>query len=180
MGGEKLSQRKQCAIIAEYAEGGTTVRKLAEKYGVSRSLIGTIIKRRNGDDLEKAQKRIWAEAEATTVEYILNKQAEVRRLIDQLLDVSDKEIKETPLRFKMQAVKILTECYLDRAQALESARENATVTPRFNLIFADCSANGAALIDELKAAEEEQRAPHTDRDVDAETEPVRDEEDDDA
>ena len=43
----KLSDKKRKALIAEYAEGGTSVRKLAEKYGVSPATVQRII---NADD----------------------------------------------------------------------------------------------------------------------------------
>lgn len=55
--GGKLSQEQKEAIIQEYEEGGTSVLKIAKKYGVSYNSIYCILK---GRHVDTQNPRLWS------------------------------------------------------------------------------------------------------------------------
>jgi lambda repressor-like predicted transcriptional regulator len=104
-------------IKAEYIAGGTSYRKLAEKYGVSRSKLQAIATREKWVDL---QSQAQAKAESIIVNDIGKKSAKIDdkyfRLVDMLFDKAEEVIVNTPmwsantLKEMSTAMKYLKEC----------------------------------------------------------------------
>lgn len=99
-------------IKAEYIAGGTSYRKLAEKYGVSRSKLQAIATREKWVDL---QSQAQAKTESKIVDSISDKEA--KKAID-IIDVADKllgKIKENidVLITDTQSIKHLTSALKD-------------------------------------------------------------------
>lgn len=79
----KLTDKQRKKIIAEYVEGGTSQRKLAEKYHVSPYLIRTIL---NGDkDLTQKISHKKEENVVSILAFMDSKKNDVCGLIDKLL-----------------------------------------------------------------------------------------------
>ncbi len=104
-------------IKAEYIAGGTSYRKLAEKYGVSRSKLQAIATREKWVDLlSQAQ----AKAESKIVEDISKQNAKIDTkffsLVDKLMQKAEDTIENTPvwsvngLKEMATALKYLKEC----------------------------------------------------------------------
>ena len=104
-------------IKAEYIAGGTSYRKLAEKYGVSRSKLQAIATREKWVDLQGQAK---AKAESIIVNDIGKKNAKIDekyfRLVDKLMQKAEETIENTPvwsvnaLKEMATAMKYLKEC----------------------------------------------------------------------
>lgn len=104
-------------IKAEYIAGGTSYRKLAEKYDVPRSNLERIAKKEGWADLRRQAE---CKAEAKIVNAISQQSAKINgkyyRLVDQLLDKAEEVINKTPVwqptNLKEMAVtmKYLKEC----------------------------------------------------------------------
>jgi hypothetical protein len=104
-------------IKAEYIAGGTSYRKLAEKYGVSRTTL-----ERKAKDEKWAELRRQAEgkAEAKIVDAISEKNAKIDdkyfRLVDKLFTKAEEVIDKTPIwqpnsiKEMATALKYLKEC----------------------------------------------------------------------
>lgn len=79
----KLTDKQRKKIIAEYVEGGTSQRKLAEKYHVSPYLIRSIL---NGDkNLAQKISHKKEENTASVLAFMDSKKNDVCGLIDKLL-----------------------------------------------------------------------------------------------
>ncbi len=104
-------------IKAEYISGNTSYRKLAEKYGVSRSKLQAIATREKWVDL---QSQAQAKAESIIVNDIGKKNAKIDdryfRLVDKLMKKAEETIENTPvwsvngLKEMATAMKYLKEC----------------------------------------------------------------------
>ena len=104
-------------IKAEYIAGGTSYRKLAEKYGVPRTTL-----ERKAKDEKWAELRRQAEgkAEAKIVDAVIEKSAKIDdkyfRLVDKLLDKAEETIDDvekwhpTLLKEMATTMKYLKEC----------------------------------------------------------------------
>ena len=104
-------------IKAEYIAGGTSYRKLAEKYGVSRSKLQAIATREKWVDL---QSQAQAKAESKIVNDISKQSAKIDTkffsLVDKLMQKAEETIESTPvwsvngLKEMATALKYLKEC----------------------------------------------------------------------
>ena len=104
-------------IKAEYIAGGTSYRKLAEKYGVSRSKLQAIATREKWVDL---QSQAQAKAESIIVNDIGKKNAKIDdtyfRCVDKLMRKAEELIETTPiwqpqmLKDMATTMKYLKEC----------------------------------------------------------------------
>ena len=104
-------------IKAEYIAGGTSYRKLAEKYGVSRSKLQAIATREKWVDL---QSQAQAKAESRIVEDISKQSAKIDTkffsLVDKLMQKAEETIDNTSvwsvngLKEMATALKYLKEC----------------------------------------------------------------------
>jgi hypothetical protein len=104
-------------IKAEYIAGGTSYRKLAEKYGVSRSKLQAIATREKWVDL---QSQAQAKAESKIVDHISKQNAKIDTkffsLVDKLMQKAEETIENTPvwsvnaLKEMSTALKYLKEC----------------------------------------------------------------------
>ena len=104
-------------IKAEYIAGGTSYRKLAEKYGVSRSKLQAIATREKWVDL---QSQAQAKAESKIVDHISKQNAKIDTkffsLVDKLMQKAEETIENTPvwsvngLKEMATALKYLKEC----------------------------------------------------------------------
>jgi hypothetical protein len=104
-------------IKAEYISGNTSYRKLAEKYGISRSKLQAIATREKWVDLKSQAK---AKAESIIVNDIGKKNAKIDdtyfRLVDKLMQKAEETIENTPiwsvnaLKEMATAMKYLKEC----------------------------------------------------------------------
>ena len=87
----KLTDKQRKKIIAEYVEGGTSQRKLAEKYHVSPYLIRSIL---NGDkNLAQKISHKKEENTASVLAFMDSKKNDVCGLIDKLLTAMGDEDK---------------------------------------------------------------------------------------
>ena len=104
-------------IKAEYIAGGTSYRKLAEKYGVPRTTLERKAKEEKWTDLRR---QADGKAEAKIVESVSTKNAKIDdkyyRLVDKLFDKAEEVIDSTPiwqpttLKEMATAIKYLKEC----------------------------------------------------------------------
>ena len=104
-------------IKAEYIAGGTSYRKLAEKYGVSRSKLQAIATREKWVDL---QSQAQAKAESKIVDHISKQSAKIDAkyfsLVDKLMQRAEEVIENTPvwqvnsIKEMATALKYLKEC----------------------------------------------------------------------
>ena len=111
-------------IKAEYIAGGTSYRKLAEKYGVSRSKLQAIATREKWVDL---QSQAQAKAESIIVNDIGKRNAKMDdkyfRLVDKLFDKAEEVIDNMPVwqpqvvKEMATALKYLKECKGIRSEA---------------------------------------------------------------
>lgn len=107
----KLTDKQRKRIIAEYVEGGTSQRKLAEKYHVSPYLIRSIL----SEDKNLAQKISHKKEENTksVLAFMDSKKQTVCDLIDKLLAAMGDEdkIAATPLNQLATAMGIVIDKY---------------------------------------------------------------------
>jgi transposase-like protein len=104
-------------IKAEYIAGGTSYRKLAEKYGVPRT---TLERKAKDEKWTNLRRQTECKAEAKIVDAIIEKNAEIDdkyfRLVDKLLDKAASTIDEvdkwhpTLLKEMATTMKYLKEC----------------------------------------------------------------------
>ena len=104
-------------IKAEYVAGGTSYRKLAEKYGVPRTTLERKAKEEKWTDLRR---QADGKAEAKIVESVSTKNAKIDdkyyRIVDKLFDKAEEVIDSTPLcqpttlKEMATAIKYLKEC----------------------------------------------------------------------
>ena len=104
-------------LKAEYIAGGTSYRKLAEKYGVPRS---NIERRAKAEKWTELRGQAEVKAEAKIVESVSEKNAKIDdkyyNLVDKLLDKAEEVIVNTPvwqatsLKEMATALKYLKEC----------------------------------------------------------------------
>jgi uncharacterized protein YjcR len=104
-------------IKAEYIAGGTSYRKLAEKYGVPRTTLERTAKNEKWADLRRQAE---GEAEAKIINAISNKKVDIDdkyfRLVDKLLDKAEETIDDvdkwhpTLLKVMATTMKYLKEC----------------------------------------------------------------------
>ena len=104
-------------IKAEYIAGGTSYRKLAEKYGVSRSKLQAIATREKWVDL---QSQAQAKTESKIVNDISKQNAKIDTkffsLVDKLMQKAEETIENTPvwsvngIKEMATALKYLKEC----------------------------------------------------------------------
>lgn len=105
------------SIKAEYIAGGTSYRKLAEKYGISRSKLQAKATREKWVDL---QSQAQAKTESKIVDDISKKNAKIDDrffgLVDKLMKKAEETIENTPvwsvnaLKEMSTALKYLKEC----------------------------------------------------------------------
>ena len=104
-------------IKAEYVAGGTSYRKLAEKYGVPRTTLERKAKEEKWTDLRRQAE---GKAEAKIVESVSTNNAKIDdkyyRIVDKLFDKAEEVIDSTPvwqpttLKEMATAIKYLKEC----------------------------------------------------------------------
>lgn len=104
-------------IKAEYIAGGTSYRKLAEKYGVPRTTLERMAKNERWAELRRQAE---GKAEAKIINAISDKKADIDdkyfRLVDKLLDKAEETIDEvdkwhpTLLKEMATTMKYLKEC----------------------------------------------------------------------
>lgn len=120
-------------IKAEYIAGGTSYRKLAEKYGVSRSKLQAIATREKWVDL---QSQAQAKAESRIVNDISKQSAKIDTkffsLVDKLMKKAEETIENTPvwsvngLKEMATALKYLKECKGVKSEA-DSREQEARI-----------------------------------------------------
>ena len=104
-------------IKAEYIAGGTSYRKLADKYGVSRT---TLERKAKDEKWSELRRQAEGKAEAKMVNAISEKNAKIDdkyfRLVDKLFDKAEEVIDNTPvwqaynIKEMATALKYLKEC----------------------------------------------------------------------
>lgn len=142
----KLTDKQRKKIIAEYVEGGTSQRKLAEKYHVSPYLIRAIL----NDDKRLAQKIAHKKAEntASVLAFMDSKKNDVCNLIENLLAAmnSPEKIAAAPLNQIATAMGIV----IDKYTVNESPQQSgASVNNLFDAIIS-CGEEGFDDIPEIK------------------------------
>lgn len=140
-------------IKAEYIAGGTSYRKLAEKYGVSRSKLQAIATREKWVALQSQAK---AKSESKIVDHISNQNAKIENkyfnLVDKLMEKAEETIENThswsakTLKEMSTALKYLKECKgvkseLDlreqeaRIKTLEQQLQKSDSIPQITVVF---------------------------------------------
>ena len=104
----KLTDRQRKQIIAEYVAGGSSYRKLAEKYGVSATAIKKILS--TDESVQKLTDK-KDENVKSMLDFLESRREQAQSLLDKILNLSDADIKSAPLRDKMGAFKILSEAF---------------------------------------------------------------------
>ncbi len=104
----KLSDRSIKQMIAEYVDGGTSQRALAERYKVS---LGTISKILSDEKVEQKCTLKKKENEQSMLQYLDSRKDKAQELIEEILSTTKESIAQASLKEKMGALKILSEVF---------------------------------------------------------------------
>lgn len=104
----KLTDKQRKQIIAEYALGGSSYRKLAEKYGVSATAIKKILSTNEGVQRLTDKKE---ENTRSMLEFLDEQKDTAQNLMRAILQTAPEDIQKASLRDKMGALKILSEVF---------------------------------------------------------------------
>lgn len=152
--GLKLTDKQRKQILAEYVEGGTSLRKLATKYGVSTYLIQRIL---NGDkELSQKIARKKAENVESVLAYMDTKKNDVCGLIDKLLAAMDDPDKIAATSLNQLAVTsgiLIDKFTANEAPSVSNGKENNL----FDAINA-CGKEGLDDLPEIQQAAENDAA----------------------
>lgn len=122
----KLSDKQRKKILAEYIEGGTSLRKLAKKYGCSTYLIKTILD--SDKNLEQKITHKKEENVQSVLAFMDSKKNDVCGLIEKLLVAMNdpQKIAATPLSQLATAMGIVIDKYTatENLKPLDSRANN--------------------------------------------------------
>ena len=140
------------AIKAEYIAGGTSYRKLAEKYGVSRTTLERTAKAEKWTNLRRQAE---GKAEAKIINAISNQNAKIDdkyyRLVDKLFDKVEEVIDNTPIWQPTLLKEVATTMkYLKECKGIKSEADMREQEARIAKLRADAEKDDANTNKEIK------------------------------
>lgn len=139
-------------IKAEYLAGGTSYRKLAEKYGVPRT---TLERKAKDEKWTNLRRQAEGKAEAKIINAISNKNAKIDdkyyRLVDKLFDKVEEVIDNTPIWQPTLLKEVATTMkYLKECKGIKSEADMREQEARIAKLRADAEKDDANTNKEIK------------------------------
>ena len=133
----KLNDKQVSELVIEHANG-TSISALAKKYGIDRSTA-----RRYIDNAAELRQKYNAIKNETVTEWLDSQREEIKGLLNQIISLLPKKLKESNARDLIGVYKILIETSINN---VESANENREQITGISVEFEDASegSNGEA------------------------------------
>lgn len=104
-----LSDKQQKDILEEYAQGGTSYRKLAVKYKVSTYAIRCVLSK--NAELTQKITEIKNENTKDLIEHIKQRSNRAKTLFDRILDVAEKKVSYAKFRDLMGGLMVIRDVF---------------------------------------------------------------------
>ena len=127
---KKLNDKQVSELVIEHANG-TSISALAKKYGIDRSTA-----RRYIDNAAELRQKYNAIKNETVTEWLDGQREEIKGLLNQIISLLPKKLKESNARDLMGAYKILIETSINN---VESTNENREQITEISVEFEDAS-----------------------------------------
>lgn len=129
---KKLNDKQVSELVIEHANG-TSISALAKKYGIDRSTA-----RRYIDNAAELRQKYNAIKNETVTEWLDGQREEIKGLLNQIISLLPKKLKESNARDLMGAYKILVETSINNVESKKGndADDNGI---NINISFADTS-----------------------------------------
>ena len=127
---KKLNDKQVSELVIEHANG-TSISALAKKYGIDRSTA-----RRYIDNAAELRQKYNAIKNETVTEWLDSQREEIKGLLNQIISLLPKKLKESNARDLIGAYKILIETSINN---VESANENREQITGISVEFEDAS-----------------------------------------
>lgn len=134
---KKLNDKQVSELVIEHANG-TSISALAKKYGIDRSTA-----RRYIDNAAELRQKYNAIKNETVTEWLDGQREEIKGLLNQIISLLPKKLKESNARDLIGAYKILIETSINNVESTNESREQIT---EISVEFEDASegSNGEA------------------------------------
>ena len=134
---KKLNDKQVSELVIEHANG-TSISALAKKYGIDRSTA-----RRYIDNAAELRQKYNAIKNETVTEWLDGQREEIKGLLNQIISLLPKKLKESNARDLIGAYKILIETSINN---VESTKESGEQITEISVEFEDASegSNGEA------------------------------------
>lgn len=134
---KKLNDKQVSELVIEHANG-TSISALAKKYGIARNTVKAYISSKA--DFEQ---KLTAIKNETVTEWLDGQREEIKGLLNQIISLLPKKLKESNARDLIGVYKILIETSINN---VESANENREQITEISVEFEDASegSNGEA------------------------------------
>lgn len=134
---KKLNDKQVSELVIEHANG-TSISALAKKYGIDRSTA-----RRYIDNAAELRQKYNAIKNETVTEWLDSQREEIKGLLNQIISLLPKKLKESNARDLIGVYKILIETSINN---VESTNENREQITEISVEFEDASegSNGEA------------------------------------
>lgn len=117
---KKLNDKQVSELVIEHANG-TSISALAKKYGIDRSTA-----RRYIDNTAELQQKYNAIKNETVTEWLDGQREEIKGLLNQIISLLPKKLKESNARDLIGAYKILIETSINNVESTNESREQIT------------------------------------------------------
>ena len=117
---KKLNDKQVSELVIEHANG-TSISALAKKYGIDRSTA-----RRYIDNAAELRQKYNAIKNETVTEWLDGQREEIKGLLNQIISLLPKKLKESNARDLMGAYKILIETSINNVESTNESREQIT------------------------------------------------------
>ena len=134
---KKLNDKQVSELVIEHANG-TSISALAKKYGIDRSTA-----RRCIDNAAELRQKYNAIKNETVTEWLDSQREEIKGLLNQIISLLPKKLKESNARDLIGAYKNLIERSINNVESANESREQIT---EISVEFEDASegSNGEA------------------------------------
>ena len=117
---KKLNDKQVSELVIEHANG-TSISALAKKYGIDRSTA-----RRYIDNSAELRQKYNAIKNETVTEWLDGQREEIKGLLNQIISLLPKKLKESNARDLMGAYKILIETSINNVESTKESGEQIT------------------------------------------------------
>ena len=117
---KKLNDKQVSELVIEHANG-TSISALAKKYGIDRSTA-----RRYIDNAAELRQKYNAIKNETVTEWLDGQREEIKGLLNQILSLLPKKLKESSARDLIGVYKILIETSINNVESTNESREQIT------------------------------------------------------
>ena len=117
---KKLNDKQVSELVIEHANG-TSISALAKKYGIDRSTA-----RRYIDNAAELRQKYNAIKNETVTEWLDSQREEIKGLLNQIISLLPKKLKESNARDLIGVYKILIETSINNVESTNESREQIT------------------------------------------------------